>query len=619
MNLSTVDIAIVIGYLLLTFSIGYYMSKRATNNLSGYFLGGNKIKWWMLGLSNSSGMFDVNAVSWRLGLLLMYGIQSVWIPWVWPVWNQVFVMIFLSTWLRRSGAMTGAEWMRIRFGDGIGGRLSHIIVVVFAVVEVIISIGVFFTGIGGLVAELLPNIDVSISNSQMISSKTMYAIILCLLTTIYSIKGGIFSIVATEVLQFIILTICCFVVIYLGMTMVSTQDVASFIPAGWLDFWPKGEINYNWPKQYAIIENESVKNGYKMIAGMVGLMIGKGLIASIAGPVPGFDMQRSLSSQSPKDAAKMSGFTILVLFIPLYFMVGGFALLAIKQLPQSIGSLKEVGNIFNVLVQQLPIGVKGLVIAGLLAAFMSVFSAFVNVAPAYVVNDLYKRYLEKNKSDKHYVMVGKWVSLAVVVIGILIGTQITSLNEIILFVVGAYYGAYAAPNMLKWIWWRFNGYGYFAGMMCGMIAAMFGTKVIKYIVTNFIPSLQSLADTQAVSLMAFVFIFVVSIVACIVGSLLTQPVDDAISKSFYAKTKPWGFWQPVIYLIKEENTSFNENKNFKRDAINVLVGIVWQMSMVVMPLYVAFRQWNEALIGVAVLVGTSLFLKFNWYNKLEEE
>jgi solute:Na+ symporter, SSS family len=619
MKLAALDIAIILGYILLTFSIGYFLSKRSSDNLSGYFLGGNKIKWWMLGLSNSSGMFDVNAVSWRLGLLLMYGIQSVWIPWVWPVWNQVFVMIFLSTWLRRSGAMTGAEWMRIRFGDGTGGKLAHIIVVVFAVVEVMISIGVFFTGIGGLVAELLPNIDVSVSATKMISSKTMYAIILCLLTTIYSIKGGIFSIVATEVLQFIILTICCFVVIYLGMTMVSTEDVKSFLPEGWLDFWPKREINYNWPKQYQIIENESVKNGYKMIAGMVGLMIGKGLIASIAGPVPGFDMQRSLSSQSPKDAAKMSGFTILVLFIPLYFMVGGFALLAIKQLPQSIGSMKEVGNIFNVLVQQLPVGVKGLVIAGLLAAFMSVFSAFVNVAPAYVVNDLYKRYLYKNETDKHYVMIGKWVSFAVVIIGILIGTQIKSLNEVILFVVGAYYGAYAAPNMLKWTWWRFNGYGYFTGMMCGMVAAMFGSDVIHFIVNNFIPALKPMADTQAISLMAFVFIFVVSILGCIVGSLLTQPVENEISKSFYAKTKPWGFWKPIISLIKKDNTYFEENKNFKRDAINVLVGIVWQMSMVVMPLYVAFRQWQYALIGVAVLLATSLFLKFNWYDKLEEE
>jgi solute:Na+ symporter, SSS family len=618
MNLHIIDISIIIGYIVLTFLIGFILSKKSTENLNGYFLGNNNIKWWMLGLSNSSGMFDVNAVSWRVALLIIYGIQSVWIPWVWPVWNQVFVMIFLSTWLRRSGAMTGAEWMRIRFGDGLGGRLSHIIVVVFAVVEVMISIGVFFTGIGGLAAELLPDLSIHLTASSVLTSATVYAIIICVLTTLYSIKGGIYSIVATEVLQFLIMTVCCIVVIYLGMTMVSKETVSSFIPEGWLDFWPKREINYAWKTNYPIIEKESLSNGFKMIAGMVGLMIGKGMVASLAGPVPGFDMQRSFSSQNPKDAAKMSGFTILVLFIPLYLMVGGFALLAIKEIPNSIGGLEKVEQIFNIIVKQLPIGVKGLIIAGLLAAFMSTFSAFVNVAPAYLVNDLYKRYFQQNKTDKHYVTMGKWVSFAVVIVGILIGTQITSLNDIILFVTGAFYGGYAAPNVLKWIWWRFNGYGFFFGMMSGMIAAMFGKQVILFIAT-YIPSLDALAHTQAVNLMSFVFIFIVSVLGCIIGCLCTPPVEEETTLAFYKKTRPWGFWKPIIKKLQNQNADFIPNRNFKKDAINVLVGIAWQMSMVVMPLYLAFRKWDSVLWSLLVLLVTSVFLKYNWYNKLEEE
>jgi solute:Na+ symporter, SSS family len=149
MQLQLADIIIIGVYLFLTVFVGFWISRRSSKGMKDYFVGDNNMKWYWLGLSNSSGMFDVNAVSWRVALLIIYGVQSVWIPWVWPVWNQVFVMIFLSPWLRRSGAMTGAEWMRIRFGDNLGGRLSHIIVVVFAVTEVMISIGVFFTGIGG--------------------------------------------------------------------------------------------------------------------------------------------------------------------------------------------------------------------------------------------------------------------------------------------------------------------------------------------------------------------------------------------------------------------------------------------------------------------------------------
>ena len=616
MKLELIDLLIIGFYIFLSVFIGFWISRRKSNGMKDYFIGDNSMKWYWLGLSNSSGMFDVNAVSWRVALLIMYGIQSVWIPWVWPVWNQVFVMIFLSAWLRRSGAMTGAEWMRIRFGDNTGGKLSHIIVVVFAVTEVIISIGVFFTGIGGLAAELLPDISIHAGASTLINSASMYAIIICLLTTLYSVKGGIYSVVATEVMQFIIMTICCFIVLYLGMSAVDNTAIGKFIPEGWLDFWPKKEISYNWPTPYSLIENESVQNGFKMITGMLGLMIGKGILASIAGPVPGFDMQRSLSSQTPKDAAKMSGFTILVLFIPLYFMVGGFSLMAIKEIPNSIGGLQKVEQIFNIIIAQLPAGVKGLIIAGLLAAFMSTFSAFVNVAPAYLVNDLYKRYFAGNKTDAHYISIGKFVSFAVVIIGILVGTQITSLNSIILFITGAFYGGYAAPNVLKWIWWRFNGYGYFFGMLSGMIAAIIGPSVVDWVAT-LIPSLQPLAETQAKNLLAFIFIFFASIIGCIGGCLLTRPVEKETTLTFYTKTRPWGFWKPVIAQARVIDPLFKPNTGILRDGINVLAGIIWQMCMIIMPLYIAYRQWTTVWICLGVLLVSSFFLKKNWYDKLE--
>jgi Na+/proline symporter len=483
----------------------------------------------------------------------------------------------------------------------------------FAVIEVMISIGTFFTGIGGLAAELLPNISIA-----GISSATMYAIIICLLTMMYSIKGGIFSIVATEVLQFIIMTICCAIVLYIGMKQVGSDTVQAFLPPGWLDFWPKKEINYTWPISYPIIESETLENGFKMIAGMVGLMIGKGLVASLAGPVPGFDMQRSFSSKNPKDAAKMSGFTIAVLFIPLYMMVAGFALLAIKEMPMVGNGLEKVEHIFNILVHQLPVGLKGLIIVGLLSAFMSTFSAFVNVAPAYLINDLYKRYLKPNETQSHYVFMGKWTSVVVVVFGILIGTQIKSLNGIILFVTGAFYGGYAAPNVLKWIWWRFNGYGYFYGMIAGMMAAMISHDVVKFLVQGS-PALSAMADTQAINLMSFVFIFCASIISCIGGCLLTQPVEEKTTIAFYKKTKPWGFWKPIIDKVKLNDNSFQPNLNFSRDALNVFIGIVWQMSMVVLPLYLAFRQWQSFVISIFVLIITTILLKYNWYDKLEEE
>ena len=115
MNLNPIDYLIIIGYLILVVLIGVFLSNKAGKSLNQYFLGGNQIKWYVLGLSNASGMFDISGVMWSVALLFVYGLKSAWIPWLWPVWNQVFIMVFLAIWIRRSNVMTGASWVLTRF------------------------------------------------------------------------------------------------------------------------------------------------------------------------------------------------------------------------------------------------------------------------------------------------------------------------------------------------------------------------------------------------------------------------------------------------------------------------------------------------------------------------
>ena len=91
MYLSGLDYSIIIAYFIIVLGVGLWISKLARNNLDQYFLGGNKIKWYFLGLSNASGMFDISGVMWTVTLLFIYGLKSAWIPWLWPVWNQIFV------------------------------------------------------------------------------------------------------------------------------------------------------------------------------------------------------------------------------------------------------------------------------------------------------------------------------------------------------------------------------------------------------------------------------------------------------------------------------------------------------------------------------------------------
>ena len=94
MVLTWIDLSIVGCYLLSTVIIGLYLKKRAAQNLNSYFMGGKKLPWYMLGLSNASGMFDISGTMWLVSLCFIYGMKSIWIPWIWPVFNQVFLMVY---------------------------------------------------------------------------------------------------------------------------------------------------------------------------------------------------------------------------------------------------------------------------------------------------------------------------------------------------------------------------------------------------------------------------------------------------------------------------------------------------------------------------------------------
>ena len=135
MQLTVIDALIILTYLAFTVVIGFVLKKIAQKDKKSYLLGGNKLPWYLLGLSNASGMFDISGTMWLVTLAFVYGLKSIWIPWLWPVFNQIFLMVYLSIWLRRSNVTTGAEWIGTRFGTGRGASLSHNIVVVFALIS----------------------------------------------------------------------------------------------------------------------------------------------------------------------------------------------------------------------------------------------------------------------------------------------------------------------------------------------------------------------------------------------------------------------------------------------------------------------------------------------------
>lgn len=597
MQLHVIDMGIIFGYLALTIFIGFYISKRASKGLDSYFLGDRGMPWYILGVSNATGMFDITGTMWLVYILFVYGLKSAWLPWVWPIFNQIFLMVYLSIWLRRSKVLTGAEWLRTRFGTGLGANLSHISVVIFALVSVIGFLAYAFQGIGKFATQFLP---------WELSSNT-YAVIFMGITTLYVVSGGMFSVVFTEVLQFIIMTIASIAVGIIALNKVSPALLDKVVPEGWKSIFFGWQLDIDWT---GIINAANVKiaeDGYSLFMIIFMMILFKGILISIAGPAPNYDMQRILATKSPKEAGMMSGFVNVALFLPRYTMIAGLTVLAIAFfLPElrAQGTAVDFEMVLPYAIRHfIPVGLMGILLAGLLSAFMSTFAATVNAAPAYIVNDIYKKYINPNASSRRYVVMSKIASLAVVIVGIGFGFIVESINQVTLWIVSSLWGGYAASNVLKWYWWRFNAYGYFWGMISGIIASLVVPQLFPYLTP----------------LNSFPIILGFSAFSCIVASLLSKPEPDAVLMDFYKRVRPWGFWKAIHKKVIAKDPSFEKNKNFPRDMFNVFIGILWQITLVVFPIYVIIREKTAMFIALGCLIITSLILKFNWYDKLEEE
>jgi SSS family solute:Na+ symporter len=603
MQIHAVDIAIIVIYMVVTVVAGLILTRLSARNIDSYFLGGKAVPWYLLGVANASGMFDITGTMLLVTWLFVYGVKGAWIPWIWPTFNQVILMIYLSVWLRRSNVMTGAEWIRTRFGNGPGAKLSDISVVIFALVTTIAFLAYAFQGIGKFSAVFLP---------WDLRPET-YAIIIMGVTSVYIILGGMFGVLITNLIQFALLTVASVCIGVIAMSRTSAEQITAATPEGWKSLFFGWNLNLDWSGLIASVNDKISADGWSLFGIFFMMMLLKGILVSVAGPAPNYDMQRILSARTPKESALMSWFVSVVLYFPRYLMITGICVLGLVfysgQL-HAMGADVDFEQILPFVINNfIPTGLVGLILAGLLAAFMSTYSGTVNCGASYIVNDIYKRYINANAPTKKYVSMSYISSFLLVALGIAFGFICQSIDSVTQWIVGGLWGGYTAPNILKWYWWRLNGFGYFAGMVAGMAAAM--------VFALFGRSRDVLFGIEF-NIATFPFILVFSAIASIVVSLLTQPDKEEVLKEFYRKVRPWGFWKPIHDKVVQENPEFRANQAFKRDAVNVAVGIVWQITLTLIPIYLIIRAFTPMWITIGVLVVTSVFLKKNWYDKLEQ-
>ena len=189
-----------------------------------------------------------------------------------------------------------------------------------------------------------------------------------------------------------------------------------------------------------------------------------------------------------------------------------------------------------------------------------------------------------------------------VFVSVVFGIYAKDVNSVLQWIVSALWGGYIVSNVLKWYWWRFNGHGYFWGMVAGLIPALILPLVFR----------------QTLELYYFPLILVISLAGGLLGTFMHPPTEKDVLEKFYKTIRPWGFWKPVHDEIKKSRPAIRKNMNFGRDMFNVVIGTVAQTALVALPVYIVLRKTSPVLLIIAIILITGFVLKKNWYDKLED-
>lgn len=606
MKIQLIDFLVIIAYLILVTAIGIILKKQAERSKNDYLLGGKSMPYWMLGISNASGMFDISGTIWMVAIMFVYGLKSIWLPWLWPVFNQIFMMVYLSIWLRRSDVSTGAEWMLTRFGSKIDAQLSHKIIIAFALLSCLSFMAYGFIGLGKFIEIFVPwplvqpYVPFTIAPEYVAHS---YGTIFTLFTVFYSLLGGMKSIVWADLIHYIIMVFVSVSIAVIAMS--ALQEAGTLpVPTGWTDLFFGKELNLDWSGHISEVNDKIKKDGLSPFGYFFALMAAKGILASLAGPAPNYDMQKILSTKSPRQAALMSMIVNIVLLPTRYLLIIGITILGLL-FYDTINISSPSGPDFErilpaVLNEKIPSGLLGLILVGLMGAFMGTFAGTFNAAQAYLVNDIYLKSFNPTASNAQISRMNYLLGLAVAAISILLGFLAKDVNSILQWIVSALYGGYIASNVLKWYWWRFNGSGFFWGMFAGIISAM----IAPYISGGTLP------------LFYFPVILLISALGAICGSLLTPPTDEEVLKKFYRKVRPWGFWKPIEHAVKRDDPSFEPNRNFGWDMFNVVIGTAAQTAITALPVFLILLMPMQSAITGSILAVCVLILWKTWYQKL---
>ncbi len=596
MRLSLADQIILVLYLAVVVGIGFIAKRRAAKGLEAYFLGNRSLPWWMLAMSGSSSYFDITGTMWIVSILVQCGYRGMWIQWLWGFLIAAFYMTFMGKWIRRSGVMTGAEWMILRFGPKRDGELSRLSYTLYAVLTISAFMGYTAVGMGKFGSQFLP-----------FSDQTCATLIIGV-TGLYVVLGGFRGLTIVEFFQTIILTTGALVIAYLGYEAYATQQMAVQPPADWFSPWPVWKLDRDVaPDSPFFVSHDSM---YYLFGAVVLTYLAKGLLLCFSGPEQLYDFQKFLAVKNPREASLM-GMLWGVFHAVRFPMAMAVAILAFTGLGGQADLLslvqKDPERVMPVVIaHSLPSGLAGFALAALVSAFMGAFSAMVNGGASYLVRDVYQNYLRPHAQQKELIYASYAASLLLIATGIVISRHAESINALFTWIMAALGAGVLLPNVLRWYWWRLNGWGYFTGTAAGMLLSLL--QVVLELELGWVWPVYVTFPALALSVL----------VVCVTVTLCTPATDMEVLKEFYRKVRPAGNWGQVAKALEGDPSAAAKGGSFKMDLLSLAIAAPWLAVLYVAPMYLITHRYTEAAMGAAVFFVLTIALVMTWARNLPE-
>jgi len=580
MNLHAYDLLIILIYLVSVALIGFFFKKKATQKLDSYFLADRSVSWWMLGLSGCSSYIDVGGTMAMIGALYYLGLKAVWMTHIYWGWFIIcFYMAFQAKWIRRSGVMTFAEWNKTRYGDTKDTEKARIAAALFLLTLMVFNLMYISVGVGKFAEEFIP------------LPRWGAALIIFGVVGVYVTLGGFFGVILTDILQTAFIAVGAVILAVMVFRIPSLNSFLGHQEPGWSSLALSWKL---WPG-YLQTTPQSYSHFYLfgpiLLAGLSWV-----IFRVLAGPNV-WDFQFFLTTRTTRDAA-MAGGMWTVSYTLRWILGCAFMILGIQFLGSQAGFDAE--KIMPLVLTKLPIGMRGLFIAVLLAALMSTLSAMVNVTSSVMINDFLKRYFTKNLSQKNLVRSGQLASVIALLLGFIISLSfkdIISAWEVMIFAVVT---MILVPATFRWHWWRFSARAFYLSM-AGSAAIIIFQKIFF--------AHWSAAKTLGADTLASLFLTIMIGFAC-------KPPEMDVLMSFYSRVRPFGFWKPVRLEAVRRGLVPENDKMPSIDGLNGFLTMIFQFALALVPFYCLLRIWNQAITWAIVTGVLAVILYVTWYKNL---